>query len=60
MPQYSYVCSNPECGAKSDLTAKMEDRDKLVDTTCLTCGDGVLKRKFNAYNILNAGRGDIL
>jgi len=38
----------------------MEDRDKLVDTTCLTCGDGVLKRKFNAYNILNAGRGDIL
>lgn len=60
MPTYSYVCSNQECKGVSDLTAAMRDRDAWVGKECSTCGKGELRRKFVAYNVLNAGLGDII
>lgn len=60
MPQYSYKCSNETCQEVRDLTASVDERGAWEGKPCITCADGVMRRVFTPYNILNAGIGDII
>lgn len=38
MPQYSYKCTNDDCGHTFDRRSKIAERNEPVDAPCTECG----------------------